>query len=273
MDASAAAKAAEVLRFSIKAIESRSDSLESWLYFWVLLVVVGVAIEAILGILEYREGLEEFHRGTIRSPERPHRLKFGFELFAAALVVIGVAGELLIDLRVGKLQTELRAKNEALGRVLEGVATDALKEAAASAREATQQLARAKEHLSPWEFDDLAQSRIIESLKPFAGALIEVRADSHPYATELADKLLNVLAGDGKAGWMIRWPSGRAHLRPTQGFGPSAIISASGISVGFETDQSPVQAKVDFDRAAKALVDGLIAVGIPAKTGRQGPKK
>ena len=187
MDASAAAKAAEILRISIKALEGRSDSLESWLYFWVLLVVVGVAIEVILVILAHREGLEEFHKGTIHSPEKPSRLKFGFELFAATLVVIGVAGELVIDLRVGKIQTELRARNEALGQVLEGVATDALKEAAASAKEAARQLAKAKEDLSPWRFDDLAQARVTERLKPFARALIEVRSDSHPYAIELAD--------------------------------------------------------------------------------------
>ena len=129
MDASALAKAAEVLRSSIRANESFSSSLESWLYFWVSLVVLGVAIEIVLVVLEYREELEDFHRGTIHSPEKPKKLKFGVEFFAAALVVIGVAGELVIDVRVGSLQTGLRAKNEELIQLLEGAAGDALRHA------------------------------------------------------------------------------------------------------------------------------------------------
>jgi hypothetical protein len=129
MDASALAISAEILRSSIRAIESRSSSLESWLYFWVSLVVIGVAIEIVLVMLEYREELEDFHRGTIHSPEKPKRLKFGFEFLAAALVVIGVSGELVIDVRAGRLQTELRTKNGELIRLLEGTAGAALNHA------------------------------------------------------------------------------------------------------------------------------------------------
>lgn len=129
MDASGLARAPEILRSSISAIESLSSSLESWLYFWVSLVVLGVAIEIAVVVLDYREELEDFHRGTIRSPEKPRRLKFGVEFFAATLVVIGVAGELAIDVRAGTLQTKLRSKNEELIQLLEGAAGKALSDA------------------------------------------------------------------------------------------------------------------------------------------------
>src|ERR1039458_9507768 len=82
MDASALASSAEALRSAIKALESRSNSLEPWLYFWVLLVVVGVAVEVLLVVLEYRGELEDFHRGAIHSPEKPKKLKFGVETLA-----------------------------------------------------------------------------------------------------------------------------------------------------------------------------------------------
>jgi hypothetical protein len=129
MDASALASSAEALRSAIKTLESRSNSLESWLYFWVLLVVVGVAVEVILVVLEYRERLEDFHRGTIHSPEKPKKLKFGVETLAAILVVSGVAGELVIDIRAGKIQTDLRNKNANLIQLLEGAAGAALNHA------------------------------------------------------------------------------------------------------------------------------------------------
>ena len=129
MDASALASSAEALRSAIKALESRSNSLEPWLYFWVLLVVVGVAVEVILVVLEYREELEDFHRGTIHSPEKPKKVKFGVETLAAILVVSGVAGELVIDIRAGKIQTDLRNKNANLIQLLEGAAGTALNHA------------------------------------------------------------------------------------------------------------------------------------------------
>jgi hypothetical protein len=132
MDTSALLSAAAALRNSISTLESRAGSLESWLYFWVALVVIGVVLETGFVWWEYKEERKEFHRGTIRSPQRPSFWKLAFELIGAVLVAAGVAGELAIDVKAGSLQTELRNKNGELIQLLEGTAGRALKEAAAA---------------------------------------------------------------------------------------------------------------------------------------------
>jgi hypothetical protein len=90
---------------------------------------VGVAVEVALVVLEHKTELKDFRRGTIRSPERPNKLKFGIEALAAVLVASGVAGELVIDVRAGKIQTQLRNKNGRLIQLLEGGAGEALNHA------------------------------------------------------------------------------------------------------------------------------------------------
>ena len=130
MDSSALANSIAALRSSIKALESRSDSLEAWLYLWVALVVAGVVLEVGFVFWAYKEEREEYHRGTIRSPQKPRRGKLLFELLGAVLVAIGVAGELGVDVIAGRVHTDLRTNNGALIQLLEGVSASALSNAA-----------------------------------------------------------------------------------------------------------------------------------------------
>jgi len=138
MDASALAKSAAALRNSIKALESRSDSLEFWLWIWVTFVVVGVVLEVGFVIWEYIDGRKKYRdqRDIIRSPEKPSGWKFTFEIIGAALVAIGVSGELYIDVASGEIQTDLRKKNGDLIQLFEGAASAALVEASKNAEEA-----------------------------------------------------------------------------------------------------------------------------------------
>jgi hypothetical protein len=130
MDSSALASSIAALRSSIRALESRSDSLEDWLYLWVALVVIGVVLEVGFVLWEYHEDMEEFRRGIIHSPHRPTGRKLLVELLGACLVAIGVAGELAIDVMGGRLQTDLRTKNGDLVHLLEQVSSAALQRAA-----------------------------------------------------------------------------------------------------------------------------------------------
>src|SRR3989442_613713 len=102
---------ASALESAIRALEIRSESLESWLKLWITLVVVGVAIELVIVLKEYFDDLEECRRGTIRSPAKPSRWKLIFSLLGAGLVAIGVAGELGIDFKAGDVETGLRNRN------------------------------------------------------------------------------------------------------------------------------------------------------------------
>src|SRR5271157_2431110 len=99
MDSSALASSIAALRSSIRSLESRSDSLEAWLYFWVALVVLGVVLEVGFVLWEYKEERKEYHRGTIRSPQKPSGWKLLLELLGAVLVATGVAGEFAIDIK------------------------------------------------------------------------------------------------------------------------------------------------------------------------------
>src|ERR1700722_19248811 len=130
MDPSALSNSIAALRSSIKDLESRSSSLESLLYFFVALVVIGVVLEVGFVAWEYRGDLEEYHRGTIRSPQDPNKWKLFIELLGAVLVAIGVTGELGVDVKSGTIQTDLRTKNGELVQLLEGVSSAALERAA-----------------------------------------------------------------------------------------------------------------------------------------------
>jgi hypothetical protein len=134
MDASALAKSIAALRSSIRALEGFSDSLEPWLYFWVTLVVFGVVFEVGFVLWEHREGIREHRRGTISSPQKPSGWRLLFELFGAVLVALGVAGELGVDIKSGRIQTSLRARSGELTELLQ-VASSAAMERASKADE------------------------------------------------------------------------------------------------------------------------------------------
>jgi hypothetical protein len=219
MDASALSNSIAALRSSIKHLESCSNSLEGWLHFFVALVVIGVVLEVGFVFWEYREKLKEFRRGTIRSPQKPNGWILFFELLGATLVAIGVAGELGVDIKAGRIQTDLRTKNGELIQLLEGVSSSALSAASQNEKE-TAQLKKDAEGLKktaedersariklqaliqPREYSASEQKRIIEACRPFSGHVVNIR--SLPYDIEgfvFASFLAEVL---GKTGLKLR---------------------------------------------------------------------
>jgi len=144
MDSSAISNSIAALRSSIKNLASSSDSLRPWLHFFVTLVAIGVVLEVVFVLWEYCERRNEYRRGTIRSPQKPSGWKLFFELFGVGLVAIGVAGELVVDIKSDAIQTNLREKNGELIQLLEDVSSAALttasqneKDAASLRRQAT----------------------------------------------------------------------------------------------------------------------------------------
>jgi hypothetical protein len=92
----------------LKNLEMSWGVLDYWLKFWILLVVVGVAVELVVIWVEYSHDLHDFRRGIIHAPDRPSRWLLVFALLGAGLVAIGVAGEFFIHIKAGRVETEMR---------------------------------------------------------------------------------------------------------------------------------------------------------------------
>src|ERR1700676_3772498 len=96
------------LRAMIKSLESSRDSFDFWLNIFSALVAIGVVLEIVFVIREYKEELHDWGRGFVHPPDRPSRKWFMIELFGVALVSIGVAGEFWVHVKAGALETQIR---------------------------------------------------------------------------------------------------------------------------------------------------------------------
>ncbi len=126
------------LRSLIRFLEQYLSSLESWLYFWTWLVVIGCACELLFVIHAYRDDRKVWYRartcGLISLPEKPSFFVLILEVLSVALVVVGISGELSIDRKSGSIQTQLRSANASLILLLEQGAGEAKASADEAAR-------------------------------------------------------------------------------------------------------------------------------------------
>jgi hypothetical protein len=113
------------LKNELNRLESSWSSLDWWLNFWTLVVVIGVAVELVVIIVEYRHEMHDFRRGIMRPPDRPSRLLLIFGLLGAGLVAVGVAGEFFIHTKAGRVETEMRDDTGKLVAIVNGKAEGA----------------------------------------------------------------------------------------------------------------------------------------------------
>jgi hypothetical protein len=132
------------LKASISSLEASRGSLDFWLNASSLVVVIGVVLEIVFVIREYKEDSQDWRRGFVHPPERPSRRWLVMELIGVALVSLGVAGEFFIDVKAGTLETQIRKANNELILLLEQEANDAK----ISSGSALEQVAKANEHAS-----------------------------------------------------------------------------------------------------------------------------
>src|SRR4051794_9948257 len=99
---------------AIKTSEGSLESLDSWLKFWIGLVVVGVVVEVLVVLVEYFHAYRAFRKAIISSPEKPSSWMLVWNLLGASFVAVGVAGELAIHVRAGKIESDLKGFNRAL---------------------------------------------------------------------------------------------------------------------------------------------------------------
>jgi hypothetical protein len=117
------------LRLLISGLDQHLSSLEGWLHFWTLVVIIGCAGEMYFVLHAYLGDRKNWFnaktRGFIAPPEKPSGLVLILEILSIALVVVGISGELYIDRESGDLQTQLRVANGKLTLLLEREAGDA----------------------------------------------------------------------------------------------------------------------------------------------------
>jgi hypothetical protein len=117
------------LRRALASLDDCGASLHSFLEVATVLVVVGVALEMVFVIWEYLEDLHDFKRGIVHPPDKPSWPLFALGFLGAALVALGVGGELYAESKIATLETCIRKGNDALSLLLSKEAGDARKSA------------------------------------------------------------------------------------------------------------------------------------------------
>src|SRR3984893_9202997 len=113
------------LRTLLNNLEASRTSLHGLLHIFTWFVVFGLGFDLFVIIKEFRDDWREFRYGQIRPyenhlPKRPSAWLLVLALLGTALIVIGVAGELYVDVQAGKIETQIReANDELLGLIIQ----------------------------------------------------------------------------------------------------------------------------------------------------------
>src|ERR1035437_1792009 len=107
------------LRTLLNNLDASRSSWHGLLHVFTFLVIVGLGVDLFVIIKEFWDDIKEFRYGQVHSyeihlPKRPSAAVLIFGLIGTALIVIGVWGELYVDVKVGKVESDIRAANDAL---------------------------------------------------------------------------------------------------------------------------------------------------------------
>lgn len=99
----------------LDTLDGFRSSLDWWSHLWTWLVIAGVAFELLFIWLDHRSDWKAWHRsrtrGVLSMPEKPSRWILLWELLSVGLVVAGITGELIINIRSARLETFIREVN------------------------------------------------------------------------------------------------------------------------------------------------------------------
>jgi len=149
-----------VLIAKLKTLEASWASLDSWLKFWIFLVVVGVVVELVVILVEYSHESHEFRRGILLPPTRPSMVLLVFGLLGAGLVALGVAGEFGTHIKAGKVESDMRSTTFALVAIADQKAEEADERASINEVEAAQLRKAAGQLQKDAETERLARTKI-----------------------------------------------------------------------------------------------------------------
>lgn len=210
------------LKDAISRLNADWSALDSRLKFWILLVVIGVATELFIVVVEYWHERREFldaMRGMTHAPKPPVLWMYVVGFLGAGLVALGVAGEFSIHSRLSKVETDLRDDNEQLVSIADERAQEASKLASANELEAQQLKAanlKLEAAIQPRTINEADRKKLGEGLHKFAssfqGRKVTIAsqigdAESMLVALEIADILSNANiqfdpTGTGRTSWV-----------------------------------------------------------------------
>lgn len=146
------------------SFENSRALLDSQLWWATFSVVVGVGLEWMFVIWEYREEWSDFRRGIIHPPERPNTWLFVLGLIATSLITVGVAGEMYLGAKISVVETKIRKANDERAKLLSKEANDALERASANEKEAAQLRKDAEsEHLARAKIESMVSFRSLDT--------------------------------------------------------------------------------------------------------------
>ena len=115
-DASAFDSSISALKSCISALERSSETVghssgrwEAIAWVCAIVVAVGVALEIIGIVWQYRDDIRNWQRGPCEPSDRPSYGKLWFEIVATLLVVAGVVGEAGASLKLASINSQLRS--------------------------------------------------------------------------------------------------------------------------------------------------------------------
>jgi hypothetical protein len=250
------------LKILLDNLEMSHSSLHGWLDFWTFLVVIGVALEVVFTIWDYRELLHDFRRGVIHSPEKPRVLLHVLGLLGAGLVAVGVAGELYVDVQAGKVETEIRSANELRVSLLIKEAGDA-KQSATEAEEAAK---RAKEASAEAIKKAEAVNGIAESANRVASAA-QLQASGVKQTVDVVDKQVMTLRNQADE---IRDEIAWRHVSPKEAEAIRDSIPAS--RRGFKIEVRHLLSDPEAGEYASEIADALRPIlDVDGSSGYLGP--
>ena len=271
------------LRTLLNSLEASRTSLHGLLHIFTWFVVIGLGFDLFVIGKEFRDDWREFRYGHIHPnekhlPKRPSAPLLILALLGTALIVIGVAGELYVDVQAGKIETQIRAANDKLlGLIIKeaGEAATSAKNAHDEADAVKKEAGEIQEHLDNaskqlsvidvrvrsqgprWLILVENKNRFIHDLKPFSGTkLTVVRCEGPVWPLEqwgTEQRLLELLGKPGSNWESASWETGY------QSWTGCSRTSSNGLELTVS-----VNADEPTKKAAAALKDELLGIGIAA---------
>jgi hypothetical protein len=222
---------------ALNALDQSWSALDVELKVWTAVIVLGVFIEIVPLIKEYREERREYDLILPPSPpKKPSKWKFFWEALGVVLVFIGVAGELSVHFRASNVETKLRSKS----RELTSLAYNEAKASTVSAERAKLETARLYALTAPRRLTPEQQHDIANALRPFKGRKIVIV--SHAYDPEgfmFAKQLVAALKSTPAGLDIEERPIGLGNVS-----GMGSFNTETGIVIGWPPGQKDFAVKV-----------------------------
>lgn len=234
------------LENAIKALEQRLDSLGVWLIVSTAVVVLGLILE-----FAFDEDLKRL------ITERPFKWRLFLTIVGVFLITIGVAGELFVQFKASKVETNLRTNSHQVEALLNRLAAEANKKAEG------ERLARLQlEGELTWRrISEDNQSAVASRLVRFSGQTAQISYSAGDL--EAQSFALSIASALQAAKWEVSEPEGIANLRQ--------VLVALGRTAPFESGVTVTSTKDRTSRgAADAIMHELSVLGFDVTLSRTG---